>query len=214
MAILPFSHWVCVNGKVVLRFISYLGIHIVEIRRSEKIGKLVRAMRRARLNFGVIEKDAINPEFMSEFSSLANDLLAVSAELAREGVNVFQFPRLVKGQASPWVEMTTMIAWSDETGEEEQFVAFDCLWPAAKSGSFDAHSLGGGITYARRYTLEPAIGIAGKDSDDDGNAATGRTAKPVHSEKKIDNSRQMKLAVGESPRRFPEIDDSKQSWSL
>jgi hypothetical protein len=48
-------------------------------------------------------------------------------------------------------------------------------------GKQDAHGVGSGISYGKRYALSAAIGIVA-DEDDDGNAAVGRAsaeAKPV-----------------------------------
>lgn len=188
----------------------------MEIRRSDNIGNLIGALAEAQSNFGEISRNGVNPEFESDYPTLAHEIRQTAAALAGQGIKVLQFPEVVRGRG---IKVSTMIA--HKSGE---FLAFDLWMPAERpeDGSFDCQSIGSALKYARRYSYESALCIDGS-KDDDGNAAAGRNGGGRHAhngnQRKAPepiNSRteQMSLAVGSGNGRFAPPDDSSNGYSL
>jgi hypothetical protein len=130
--------------------------------RSGTIGQLVKALALATLEFPEITKDTENPYFKSQYADLATLIKATRPALAKHGVCLLQFPQTEAGK----VILTTMI-----THASGECLAFDLDMPVSKQ---DAQGVGSAITYARRYSYQSILNIAGEE-DDDGNAATGKT---------------------------------------
>jgi ERF superfamily len=193
----------------------------MEIRRSEQIDELVKALASAGLEFEPILRDQVNPEFSSDYADLAQEIAHTKPALHKHGVVVLQFPRLVTGKnGRPGVEITTMLCCGN------QFLAFELTMPAADENKFDAHTIGKAITYGRRYSYESALCISG-EHDDDGNAAAGfpprRGSKANGSPQKVgpqsQKPRQLDLAVNanrydSSNGPFTPPDVKKDGYSL
>lgn len=107
--------------------------------------------------------DKKNPHFNSRYASLAAILKTVGPVLARHGLAAVQFPVSLDGK----VGCTTRIV--HESGESMEGTL---LLPLTKN---DPQGAGSAITYARRYGLSGALGIA-VDDDDDGNVASASSA--------------------------------------
>lgn len=111
---------------------------------------------------GAIEgakKDVKNDFFKSRYADLASVWEACRKQLSENGLAVLQFPDYDDKSKTVCVE--TIITHS--AGYQ---MSFKTRVPVAKQ---DAQGVGSGITYARRYALMAAVGIA--PEDDDGNAA-------------------------------------------
>lgn len=130
------------------------------MRMSDSIAELACALSKAQ---GAIEdatKTGINPAFRSKYADLAAVRAVIREPLAVNDLSIVQFPRTVDGA----VEVETMLI--HKSGE---YLAETLRIPVAK---WDAHGIGSGITYSRRYGLMSILALA--SDDDDGNAAVER----------------------------------------
>jgi hypothetical protein len=125
------------------------------------------ALVKAQRQFGPALKSSTNPHFKSKYADLAACVEAVMEALNANGIALMQ--RTIECQDGVTVE--TMFV--HESGEMLSNGPLHV--PATKH---DAQGYGSALTYARRYSLMAACGIA--PEDDDGNAAA-RTA-PVRKE--------------------------------
>jgi hypothetical protein len=116
------------------------------------------ALVKAQRAFGPALKDKTNPAFRSKYADLGACLDAVMDALNENGIALMQ--RMHPHDGGVCVE-TIFI---HETGE--QLSAGMLSVPATKQ---DAQGYGSAMTYARRYSVMAACGIA--PEDDDGNAA-------------------------------------------
>ncbi len=135
---------------------------------------LAKALLEAQKNMPDISKDATNPHFKTKFASLDNILREIRPVLNDAGLTVTQWPSFdgISGRHTLTTRITD--AASGESMEDQMFLS---------PGKDDMQSLGGAITYARRYALSAIFGLA-TDTDDDGNStgqgkpAAGAAAKP------------------------------------
>ena len=121
--------------------------------------KIASALVKAQKGFGAALKTSSNPHFKSRYADLAACVEAVIDSLNENGLALIQ--QTHECDSGVIVE-TTFIHESGET-----FSAGKLHVPASKN---DAQGYGSALTYARRYSLMAACGIA--PEDDDGNAAT------------------------------------------
>jgi hypothetical protein len=122
------------------------------------------AMAKAQKEFGPALKTSSNPHFRSKYADLSACVEAVIDGLNNNGIFLMQPTHLCEDG----VIVETLFI--HESGE--QMSAGKLHVPAAKQ---DPQGYGSALTYARRYALMAACGIA--PEDDDGNAAT--TKPPV-----------------------------------
>lgn len=133
------------------------------MRTSESIDQIVAAIAKARPYFNAILKTEDNPFYKSKYADLATYINAVAEPLAECGVILTGGPEPFDDQwllvssrvchiSGQWMECATLIKRSEKPQD-----------------------MGSGITYARRYTLAPLLGLA--SDDDDGNAASQETEK-------------------------------------
>lgn len=126
---------------------------------------IAAAMVKAQKAFGPALKTHTNPAFRSKYADLSACVEAVIDALNANGVALMQHSH----ECADGVLVETVFL--HESGET--LSAGKLHVPAAKK---DAQGYGSALTYARRYSLMAACGIA--PEDDDGNAAAKRT--PVH----------------------------------
>jgi hypothetical protein len=120
---------------------------------------IAKALVNAQKEFGPALKSATNPHFKSKYADLSACVEAVIDSLNANGVMLLQ-----KNHPSEHgVSVETIFL--HESGEE--YSAGILNVPATK---LDAQGYGSALTYARRYSLMAACGIA--PEDDDGNAAS------------------------------------------
>lgn len=135
---------------------------------SATIGKLALALARASLEFSAALKDRENPAYRgSKYVPLENLIDATRPALSKNELAVMQLPSL----SDQDVQITTVLAHS--SGE---WISSSLRVPGTMRDRFDAQSVGSGITYARRYSYQSILNIAG-EVDDDGNAAAGVGSK-------------------------------------
>jgi len=123
---------------------------------------IAAALVKAQREFGPALKTSTNPHFRSKYASLDACIEAVIDALNNNGIYLMQLTDEHEGGVKV---ATTFI---HESGE--QLSGGTLFMPATKH---DAQGFGSALSYARRYSLMAACGIA--PEDDDGNQAT-RTA--------------------------------------
>lgn len=128
--------------------------------------KIASALVKAQKAFGPALKTSSNPHFRSRYADLSACVEAVIDALNNNGIAMMQ--RVTPSDTGVIVE-TMLIHESGETISNGQLHV-----PASKH---DAQGYGSALTYARRYSLMAACGIA--PEDDDGNAASKRPAAPA-----------------------------------
>jgi hypothetical protein len=124
-----------------------------------KNSNIAKAFVAAQRGFAPALKSSTNPHFKSRYADLAACVEAVIDALHSQGIALTQVTHECEGGVM--VE-TVFLHESGETMSGGKL-----FLPASKQ---DAQGYGSALTYARRYALMAACGIA--PEDDDGNAAT------------------------------------------
>ena len=114
---------------------------------------------KAKRSFGPALKDRTNPAFKSKYADLGACLDAVNDALLANGI------ALIQETFEDATGVTVETVFLHESGETLRGGKFHV--PASKQ---DPQGYGSALTYARRYSLQAACGIA--PEDDDGNAAS------------------------------------------
>jgi len=123
--------------------------------------KVCAALVKAQKAFGAVLKTKANPAFKSRYADLDACIDAVIDALNAEGIALVQRPL----QCDDGVAVETLFV--HESAEIFSGGVFQT--PVVKK---DPQGYGGALTYARRYGLMAACGLA--PEDDDGNAASNR----------------------------------------
>jgi len=124
--------------------------------------KIAPAFVKAKKEFGPALKDKTNPAFRSKYADLGTCLEAVEDALLNNGI------ALIQETSEDATGVTVETVFLHESGETIRGGKLHV--PAAKQ---DPQGYGSALTYARRYSVMAACGIA--PEDDDGNAATKAT---------------------------------------
>jgi hypothetical protein len=124
------------------------------------------ALVKAQKGFGPALKSSTNPHFRSKYADLSACIEAVVDSLNENGIMLMQ--------KTHEVENGVMIetVFLHESGEEMS--AGKLFMPATK---FDAQGFGSALSYARRYSIMAACGIA--PEDDDANSAVKSAPPPL-----------------------------------
>lgn len=125
---------------------------------------IASALVKAQREFGPALKSSTNPHFRSKYADLSACIEAVIGALNNNGIYLMQ----LTDEHDGGVKVSTVFI--HESGE--QLTGGSLFMPATKH---DAQGFGSALSYARRYSLMAACGIA--PEDDDGNQAT-KTAPP------------------------------------
>lgn len=129
------------------------------MNKSESIKELAAAMSKAQGEIKGALKDQNNPFFKSKYADLGSVVEAIRAPLTKYGLSYVQ---LTEPSEKEEVRVETVILHA--SGE---WISSTLALPVSKG---DAQGFGSALTYARRYGLSAAFGVA--PEDDDGNAAT------------------------------------------
>jgi hypothetical protein len=127
---------------------------------------IAAALVAAQKGFAPALKQSMNPHFKSKYVDLAGCVEAVIDSLNTHGIALIQ--RTYEDTTGVTVETVFL----HESGEVLECGKLHV--PAAKQ---DPQGYGSALTYARRYSLMAACGIA--PEDDDGNAASKKPITPV-----------------------------------
>ena len=137
------------------------------MNKSESIKELATALAKAQGEFSGAVKDSSNPFFKSKYADLQSVVSAIKPSLSKHGLSFIQINH--DGESAAGVETVILHA----SGE---FISTGVISvPVSKQ---DAQGYGSAITYARRYSLQTAFGIA--PEDDDGNAASQAKPEKIH----------------------------------
>lgn len=136
------------------------------MRCSEKIDQISKALLGAQKEIGAVSKSADNPFYKSKYADLSAVIEAIKEPLNKNGVCFLQ---LVNSSDGDTVETIFL----HETG---QYISSETAVYCKKPD--DPQAFGSGVTYAKRYALQAALGLP--TEDDDGNAASkkGSAATP------------------------------------
>lgn len=132
------------------------------MNRSEQINEIAAALAKAQAKIEGAVKGNTNPAFRSQYADLGAVWIAIREPLTSHGIAVLQ----QLGTSENRVACTTVLTHA--SGQWIEFEPF--VVPTTKQ---DAQGFGSAATYARRYALMAAVGIA--PIDDDGEAAVGRS---------------------------------------
>ena len=121
---------------------------------------LAAALAAAQSEMGHAALDSENSYFNSKYSSLSS-VIDAAKPLAKHGIAFIQHARPVEKGVG--VE-TVFYGYGEAIG---------CGVVAVPLSKADAHGVGSAMTYAKRYSLASACGIAA-DQDDDGNAVSAK----------------------------------------
>lgn len=165
---------------------------------------LAEALVAAQEEMPKVPKRGRNPHFKSEFVTLDDLLDAVRPILNKHGLAVVQLPaEATDGQ--PGLS-TTILHTSGERIESRMPLTL------AKQ---DMQGVGAAITYARRYMLAAALGIA-EGTDDDGNQASARPAEKSRSDHRVEGPDEYPV-----PKTWAKVreavehcDNSAESWLI
>ena len=128
------------------------------------MNNIAKAFVAAKREFAPALKTSTNPHFKSKYADLAGCLEAVNEALLNNGIAVYQ------ETYEDMTGVTVETVFLHESGESLRGGKLHV--PAAKQ---DPQGYGSALSYARRYSVMAAAGIAAED--DDGNAATFRKTK-------------------------------------
>jgi len=145
--------------------IRFTNNHPQKVNTME-IKQIAAALVKAQREFGPALKTSSNPHFKSRYADLSACVEAVIDALNANGIALVQ--QTHECESGVMVE-TVFVHESGET-----YSAGKLHVPAVKH---DAQGYGSALTYARRYSLMAACGIA--PEDDDGNAASKKTPKQL-----------------------------------
>lgn len=126
---------------------------------SENFSNIFEALCKFRGEVANPKKDKTNPHFKSEYASLDSIITTVNPVLSQCGLSFFQDQ---VNDKDGYVGVYTMII--HKAGE---WIKFNPVYIKAESAH--PQKLGAALTYAKRYSLSMALGIA-TDDDDDANS--------------------------------------------
>ena len=129
--------------------------------RSEAIDKIIPALIQFQSEVRAVGKNKKNPHFGSSYADLAAIMDEAMPALGKNGLAIVQ--NLVESSPDEVRLLTTLYHTSGQ-----YFSSIITLKPSKT----DPQGVGSAITYARRYSLSPLLGIV-TEEDDDGNAASG-----------------------------------------
>ena len=147
----------------------------MNIKHSETISELAKALVKFNARVGKISKDAKNPFFKNNYATLDNIINEVRPILSAFGLNILQLP----SSDGEHIKISTLLM--HESGE---WLESDGL--TMKPVKNDPQGMGSAITYARRYALQSFLSL-NTGEDDDGNNASQpkKQQEPLASQEQI-----------------------------
>jgi hypothetical protein len=142
------------------------GVQEFQTKEIPGLHPLLAALVKAKKEFEPAIKGNVNPHFKSKYADLNACLDAVNYPLLRNGIALIQ----ASHPCEDGVIIETIFA-------HESGAMLPCGQVHVPASKHDAQGYGSAMTYARRYSLMAACGIAGED--DDGNAASKPVPEPV-----------------------------------
>lgn len=175
------------------------------MQTSTEVNELYAALAKAQKAMRSALKDAENEAFSrsgkkSKYADLAAVWDAIRDPLTDNGLSVMQDVTVADAKVS----VTTRLAHA--SGQWADFGPI--VVPMAKT---DAHGVGSATSYGRRYSVSAAVGVV--QDDDDGNAATGKPAKPAEPEPADAETADLIRSL-ESTAKAKGIDAYAAAWAL
>lgn len=127
--------------------------------KSENITDLAGALSQAQILIEKAAKDKVNPYFKSLYADLGNIMDVIKPAISKHGLSFIQ----ICNEKQEYASISTIILHSSG-----QWV--NCGEVSVPVNKKDAQAFGSALTYARRYSLSSAFGVA--SDDDDGNHAS------------------------------------------
>jgi len=140
------------------------------MQKSDQIDKIAVALTKAQVEMEKAVKTSTNESFGSKYADLTACLKVVMPALTGNGIAVSQSPGTPM-ESSRGVVIDTLLMHSSGQWLQGSFF-MPCL-------SFDPHSVGSAITYAKRYALAAMVGLATED-DDANSAMKGKKGDSEH----------------------------------
>lgn len=141
-------------------------------RRSETLGKLAAALAKAQGEIENAEKDVKGN--YGKYATLASTWDSIRGPLSKNEIAIYQRPLTVNGKLC----MCTMLIHS--SGEFIDDSELEMIFDRSGGRISPMQAMGSAQTYARRYTLQAATGVAPAD-DDDGEGAGKPAPEPAKS---------------------------------
>lgn len=140
------------------------------MKRSETFSEFSKAFAKFQAEVSNPKMTADNPYYNSKYSPLSEVLNTVRPPLTKHGLSVYQD---VASKDDQVIITTTLFHESGEWLESSPLIL-----PAhqkLKNGNkeFNAQGAGSAISYAKRYQLQAALGIAADEEDDGDNQSHG-----------------------------------------
>ena len=154
--------------------------------------QVASAFVKAKKGFSAALKCATNPHFKSRYADLAACVEAVDDSFLDNGIVMYQ--ETFEDDTGVTVETVLL----HESGE-----SIRCGKLHVPASKFDPQGFGSALTYARRYSLMAACGIA--PEDDDGNLASPQKAKPTQVVKMTESVLADYLATFDSAANIDEL---------
>jgi len=146
--------------------------------------QLAAAFVKAQKAFGPALKQSTNPHFKSRYADLAACVEAVMQALNDNGI------ALIQNTHDNDTGVTVETMFLHESGE-----LMCCGWLTVPAARQDPQGYGSALTYARRYSLMAACGIA--PEDDDGNAASKKPEIKINESQMVDHMSAMDAATNQ-----------------
>lgn len=135
------------------------------MKTSESIANIAAALVGFQSEVANPEKKGINPHFKSKYAELDDIINTIRPTLEKHGLAFIQNPVQADGQVGVY---TVLIHKSGE------YIQFDpVMIPLQKA---TPHQVGAALTYAKRYSLGAALGLA-TEEDTDGNEINNQSSK-------------------------------------
>jgi hypothetical protein len=135
------------------------------MKTSDKLDKILPALHKAKSNMNSVSKKAANPYFSSKYADLNSIMEEAEPKLNEQGIMLLQ--PVSRDERGDFVE--TMLVHV----ESGQFISSQMSLVLVKN---DMQAAGSAVSYARRYSLQAVLSMQAED--DDGNVASGKSAKP------------------------------------
>tara|TARA_R110002012_G_scaffold246553_1_gene422104 strand:- start:247 stop:963 length:717 start_codon:yes stop_codon:yes gene_type:complete len=171
-------------------------------RENKMNDKLIDALIKAQQEIDHVVQDASNPFFKSDYASLKEVFDSVKQHLNNNGIYVQQISHENENGAT--IE-TVFYGHGDKMSSGKVSI------PVAKH---DPQAFGSALSYAKRYSLLMACGVATKKEDDDAEAAMRRNAnKSVPKTKKKTPKGEFKI-VGKNDNDILEACDDIETYLI
>lgn len=162
------------------------------MKMSESIANISVALVQFQSEVKNPEKKGVNPHFKSKYAELDVIINTIRPTLEKNGLAFIQNPVHEEGQVGVY---TLLIHKSGE------FIQFDpVMIPLQKA---TPHQVGAALTYAKRYSLGSALGLA-TEEDKDGNDVT-----PQSSQKQL-----VKRAIKQAIQKEKQADEGRRKLGI